>query len=377
VTMRITVIHNHPIHYKHLLFTTIAGLGAEVDVVFAARSSNLRTASLQPSGEDYKSHFLWDGSFQSLPQIRTALQAVKEVGQCRPDVVIISGYSDLYSWSVLAWAKLHHKPVVLWFESNLFDHSRHLAKEWIKKVFVRGCDVGHVYGKSNLAYLENLGMTPSAIIEKRATVDMGIFSKRRAEFHSEFRRFVYVGRFSPEKNLPRLLDAFRIVRDKSRAELVLVGYGPDEALLKHKTRELGLSQSVVFAGSKTQNEVSITLAESDCLVLPSLSEPWGLVANEALCTGLPIIVSDRCGCALDLATGETGWTFKAEDTAELAERMQEVCALSLKRLNEMGEAAVTIAAEYAPEACAKRILASLQELVDRRRSSKGLVNGHA
>jgi glycosyltransferase involved in cell wall biosynthesis len=76
-------------------------------------------------------------------------------------------------------------------------------------------------------------------------------------------------------------------------------------------------------------------------------------------------------------TEDTGWTFKAEDTEELADRMREVCGLSLERLHEMGEATIAIAADYAPEACAKRILANLQELVDRRRSLKGLVNGHA
>jgi glycosyltransferase involved in cell wall biosynthesis len=291
--------------------------------------------------------------------------------------VIISGYSYLPCWSVLAWAKIHRKPIVLWFESNRFDHPRHAVKELIKKIFVRACNVGHVYGKSNREYLEHLGMRPSAIMEKRATVDSGIFMKRRAAFHSDFRRFVYVGRFSPEKNLPRLLEAFRIVRDKSRANLVLVGYGPDELLLKQKTSDLGLNESVVFVGPKTQEEVSQAFAESDCLVLPSLSEPWGLVANEALCAGLPIIVSDQCGCALDLATEDTGWVVDAENTAELAEAMLEVCRLPQERLQEMGRAAVKISAEYTPEACARRILANLEELVERHRTLKRLVNNRA
>ncbi|MFZ0745426.1 MAG: glycosyltransferase, partial [Terracidiphilus sp.] len=333
--MRITVLHNHPIHYKHLLFTAMAQLGAEVDVVFAARSSNMRTAALQPAGQNYTSHFLSDGSFESLPQIQTALRAFGAFSRCRPDVVIIGGYSYLPAWSVLAWAKLHGKPVVLWFESNFFDHPRQLIKESIKRLFVRGCDVGHVYGKSNRRYLEYLGMKPSAVLEKRATVDWNLFSKRRAAFHPDFRRFVYVGRFSPEKNLPRLLEAFRIVREKTNAELVLVGYGPDESLLRQITHDLGLNESVVFAGAKTPEEVSMTLAECDCLVLPSLTEPWGLVANEALCTGLPVIVSDQCGCALDLAMQGTGWIFQAENTADLAEAMLHVCELKLERLREM------------------------------------------
>jgi glycosyltransferase involved in cell wall biosynthesis len=375
--MRIAVLHNHPIHYKHLLFTALASLGAEVDVIFAARSTDLRSAWLQPTGENYQSHFLSDGSFESLPQIRTALRAVGMAKRCQPDVVIIGGYSYLAAWSILTWATVRHTPIALWFESNMFDHPRQPAKEMVKRMFVSACDVGHVYGISNREYLEHLGMKASAIIEKKATVDSSVFMRRRAAFHSDFRRFVYVGRFSPEKNLPRLLEAFRIAHLKSRAELVLVGHGPDELLLRQMTRDLGLNEAVVFTGPKTQDEVSQTLMGSDCLVLPSLSEPWGLVSIEALCTGIPVVVSNRCGCARNVVTEETGWTFPAEDTEELARTLAEVCSLPLERLQKMGEAAVKLSAEYSPDACAKRILANLEELLARHRGALGGINGDA
>jgi glycosyltransferase involved in cell wall biosynthesis len=375
--MRVVILHNHPIHYKHLLFTAMAELGVEVDVLFAARSSNMRTAAMHPVGSAYRSHFLSEGSIESMPHLSTAFRAVQVASQCRPDAVIISGYNYLPTWSLLAWAKTSGKPVALWFESNTFDRPRHLVKEFIKRVFLCGCDVGHVYGTSNRRYLEDLGMKSSAIVEKRATVDWGLFSKRRAEFHSGFRRFVYVGRFSPEKNLLRLLDAFGIVRSKTRAELLMVGYGPDEPRLRQKTHDLGLEESVVFAGAKTQDEVCMTLAECDCLVLPSLSETWGLVANEALCVGLPVILSDRCGCALDLGLEGTGWIVGAEDTDGLAETMLTVSKLSVEDLRRMGQAAVSMAGEYSPEKCAARILASLEEVVAKQRSSKRLIRGHA
>ena len=375
--MRIAILHNHPIHYKHLLFTAMAGMGAEIDVLFAARFSNMRTQAMHPAGTAYRSHFLSEGSIESLPQISSAFRAVQVAAQIRPDVVIISGYTYLATWTLLAWANTCGKPVALWFESNVFDHPRNLVKESIKRVFLRGCDAGHVYGTSNRKYLEGLGMKASSIVEKRATVDWEIFSRQMAEFHSDFRRFVYVGRFSPEKNLLRLLDAFRIVRNKTRAELVLVGYGPEEPLLRQKTRDLAIEDSVVFAGSKTQVEVSVIMAECDCLVLPSLSEPWGLVANEALCVGLPLIVSDRCGCALDLAHAETGWIVGAEDTAGLASAMLRVCNLSIEELRTMGKAAVNTGKEYSSEKCARRILANLEELVAKRGPSKSLLGDHA
>jgi glycosyltransferase involved in cell wall biosynthesis len=365
--MRVALLHNHPIHYMHLLFTAIANQGVSLDVIFAARSSNQRSPSMLLTGENYHSHFLSEGSFESLPQLSSALHALRTIKQCSPDVVIISGYFYLPTWSILAWAKLHRKPIVFWFESNQFDRRRGGSKEMIKKLFVGACDAAHVYGSSNREYLESLGMKRSMIIEKRATIDSELFSKRRAAFHSEFRRFIYVGRFSPEKNLPRLLEAFRIVQRKHRTELVLVGYGPDEQLLRQQARDLGLNDSVVFAGAMTQDEVGRALADSDCLVLPSLSEPWGLVANEALCSGIPIIVSNRCGCARDLVTEDSGWAIEPEDLEQLAEAMYKLCMLPLGRLKQMGEAALKIASEYTPEKGADRIVANLEELLERDR----------
>ncbi|MGA9069883.1 MAG: glycosyltransferase family 4 protein [Terracidiphilus sp.] len=361
--LRVAVLHNHPIHYMHLLFSAIASLGVKVDVVFAARTSILRTASLCPKGLYYRSHFLFNGSFESLPQARSAFQAVRVFARLKPDVVIICGYSYLPTWSVLAWAKLSKTPVVLWFESNFFDHPRSKTKELVKQIFVSAFAAAHVYGKSNRDYLEHLGMSPSKILEKRATVDSGLFMRRRANFNAGFRRFVYVGRFSPEKNLLFLLEAFGIARDKCPAELVMAGYGPEEPLLREYVQTAGLGEFVKFAGQKTQDEVSKEMAKSDCLVLPSLSETWGLVVNEALCTGLPVIVSDRCGCARDLARPETGWVFCSESKEELTAAMLEVCGLPLDRLQKMGDAAVKLAAEYTPEACAQRILANLETLI--------------
>jgi glycosyltransferase involved in cell wall biosynthesis len=369
--MRVTILHNHPIHYKHLLFEAMAAQGVNVDVIFAGRSSSARTAWMQPSGGGYRSHFLWDGGFESLPQVRTAALAVRMAERCCPEVVIVGGYWYLATWSLLGWAKARQLPVALWFESTRLDHPRGKVKEGLKRTFVGWCDVAHVYGRSNREYLEQLGMPHRAIVEKTGPVDTGTFLKRLAAFHEGYRRFIYVGRFSPEKNLPCLLQAFKTVAARRKAELVMVGYGPDEMTLRRQVHALDLDGRVEFAGPKTQDGVSQLLAGADCLVLPSSSEAWGLVINEALCTGVPVLVSDRCGCARDLVTAETGWTFPTGNAEQLAARMLEVCDLTVARLREMGAAAVSLGSEYSPQSCAERIVESLQELLARKDSKAG------
>lgn len=363
--IRVAILHNHPIHYSHLLFTAMSEGGAEVDVVFAAKSSDERTTSLQPLGSTYKSHFLSDGSFQSLPQIKTALRAIEALAACRPDVVVIGGYSYLAAWSSLWWAKLHRKPVVLWSETHRGSGGRRPVKESIKRLFVMGCNAGHVYGKSSRAYLEELGMKSSAIAEKRAVVDTEQFFGRRAGFHAEFRRFVFVGRFVAEKNLLCILDAFARVHKTCRAELLLVGYGPLEPDLGRRVEELSLDASVVFVGACHQDRVCQLMAESDCLVLFSKSEPWGLVVNEAQCVGLPVIVSDRCGCAPDLVHQDTGWVVESDNVRGLAETMEAVCRMGVGELKRMGAAARRIAVEYSPAASANRVLMQLRNLTVR------------
>jgi glycosyltransferase involved in cell wall biosynthesis len=80
--------------------------------------------------------------------------------------------------------------------------------------------------------------------------------------------------------------------------------------------------SATFAGFLNQGEISKAYVAADCLVLPSVSETWGLAVNEGMACGLPAVVSDAAGCAPDLIDeGKTGFTFPVGDTAQLANRL--------------------------------------------------------
>jgi glycosyltransferase involved in cell wall biosynthesis len=86
--------------------------------------------------------------------------------------------------------------------------------------------------------------------------------------------------------------------------------------------ESGLS-GIRFMGGMPWHEVPTYLAQADVLILPSLSEPWGLVVNEAMVCAMPVIVSRNCGCVDDLVRhGQNGFSFKAQKVEELAEAMR-------------------------------------------------------
>jgi len=118
--------------------------------------------------------------------------------------------------------------------------------------------------------------------------------------------FVFCGKFIPIKNLLTLLDAFALLYNTTplthrAVHLLLVGEGEQKTILQNKIRELwGASPPVTITGFLNQKEISKAYVAGDCLILPSYSETWGLVVNEAYACGIPAIVSNRVGCAEDL-----------------------------------------------------------------------------
>jgi glycosyltransferase involved in cell wall biosynthesis len=124
---------------------------------------------------------------------------------------------------------------------------------------------------------------------------------------------------SEEKGIDTLLDAFALVRAKlPRAKLRIVGTGPMHDVLQASVDALGLREAVHFTGSLQDEPLSREYFGASCLVLPSYSEPWGLVVNEALSHGCPAVVSDRCGCVPELVVdGVTGYAFPGGDVGAL------------------------------------------------------------
>ena len=162
-----------------------------------------------------------------------------------------------------------------------------------------------------------------------------------------------------------LLRAFAKVRqnsDRPRMVLKLVGYGPLEDSLRQLALDLGIAGLVEFAGKAWQAELPQIYRSADVFILPSAREAWGLVVNEAMLSGLPVVVSDRCGCAVDLVTAETGWTFSPHDEGELVNVLSRVASTPRAQLERMGSVARTLSSEYSPENCAAVVSQTIAKL---------------
>jgi glycosyltransferase involved in cell wall biosynthesis len=166
--------------------------------------------------------------------------------------------------------------------------------------------------------------------------------------------FLYVGRLDPEKGLDVLLDAARSVE----ADVAIVGTGSEEARLKS-----GAPPNVRFVGRLERDELVPWYAAADAFVLPSLSDQWGMVLNEAATAGLPLVSTNAPGAAHDLVhDGDNGFRVAAGDSGALAAALERLAQDPALRDHAAGRS-LEIAAGYTPEAWARGMHAALTSTV--------------
>ncbi len=145
--------------------------------------------------------------------------------------------------------------------------------------------------------------------------------------------------------------------------LIIVGDGPQRREIEGFIRENNLEKDVYLAGGMLWKEVPKYYAIANVFILPSLSEPWGLVVNEAMVCGLPVIVSKKAGAYWDLVKeGENGFGFEPTNSEELK-------AIMLKFINrevdikKMGEKSKEIIKDYTPENAVMRMLNAVKKVL--------------
>jgi glycosyltransferase involved in cell wall biosynthesis len=165
--------------------------------------------------------------------------------------------------------------------------------------------------------------------------------------------FLASGRFVPKKNFPALLDAFGQYRarvpESEAWDLVVLGEGPRRPAIERAAQEAGLVDAVHLPGFKQYEELPSYYGCAEAFIHPSTREQWGLVVNEAMAAGLPVLVSERCGCAPDLVKdGRNGFTFDPHDPSALVGLMARVAHGDVNRA-DMGAASQEIIERWGPE----------------------------
>jgi glycosyltransferase involved in cell wall biosynthesis len=268
----------------------------------------------------------------------------------QPSVIVTVGWADRAYLQLMRLAQQRCVPVVVVSDSRRQDSVRSSWKEWLKRQLIRGYSAGIVAGTQSRAYLRQLGMKAEAIQQPWDVVNNQRFAELAAEATTETASnldapFLCVGRFIPEKNHALLLEAFSLYQSKGGARsLLLVGHGPLEHQIRRACQQLPRPQAVRMASFVELEQLASYYGRSHALVLASQKDTWALVVNEAMAAGLPVIVSQACGCVDDLVEdGVNGWSFACDDVQglvgcleqsdrQLAEERKTMTSLAKQRL---------------------------------------------
>lgn len=307
---------NTPSFYKLNLCNEIARTHSLLIVLLGYGSEAVNTMLSQESRMRCDFIFLNEGEYTERNRVRVFLKLCRLMREIRYKKILYSGWMNgefnLYSFFVPK-----HKNVLI-CESSVFDTNFQGIKGWIKRRIVRRMRAVLPSGKPHAQLFEDIGFDGECNI----TGSVGIFNKgeRLIEKHTARRplHYIYVGRLVDVKNTELLISVF----NRNGLPLTIVGDGELREKLKKKA-----NHNIRFAGFINNQELGAVYQAHEIFILPSYYEPWGLVVEEALYWGLPVIVSDKVGSSIDMVKDlDTGLIFKSRDADSLQkciDRMEE------------------------------------------------------
>jgi glycosyltransferase involved in cell wall biosynthesis len=389
MSYRLAVLTTHPIQYQAPFHAHLAGEPELALKVFFCHDYGVRPQKSLWGHEDFawKAPLLEGYEYEFLPNWSWRPGTNRLIGSINPAVMRRIAREDFDAWLVYGWdgptklmtisaATLLRRPLLFRVDTNLLtpaSPARHLLRRVIRPRLLSCFDAFLAVGRANAAFYRHYGTPDDRIFHVPFSVDNEYWraeaekqagkvadARSRLGIAAEALVFLFCAPFVPVKDVFVLIEAFRAVTAAyENTHLVLVGSGPllDEA----KARARGIPRTS-FLGFLNQDELPEAYALSDILVLPSYSEAWGLVVNEAMNFGNAVIVSDRCGCAPDLVEGRgTGDVFPSGDARALEAAMTRLVT-DPEGLRSAQSRAKQVVKEYSYARGAEGTLAALRKL---------------
>lgn len=276
---------------------------------------------------------------------------VRELKKTDLDLLVLSGYGSLSS-QLAARAAIRRKiPVLLWVRSFNIEGSvrsgffRRFVEGWQRRC-IRNASAYVVPGERSRSFLQGFGVDSDRIRLVGNPVDDDLYRRdgdsAPLPFSGEKTVVLFVGRLIPNKGVEALLRAFQAIRSKE-ITLVIIGDGP---LQKMVVDEQGKDGRIEYRRVVPHRELPRYYHAADLLVLPSSYEPWGLVINEAMNAGLPIITTSNVGAAGEIVReGCNGYVIAPDDPDAIYEKIMELHRDPEKR-RRMGQESRNIISEW-------------------------------
>ena len=402
-SLSVGVVGTHPIQYHAPLWRRLSATPAlEVEVLYGSdfslrgyrdRDFGVNVAWDQPLLEGYSSRFLpgYDrvdfASFRQ-PSPYPVFQAIM---QSSYDALLITAYNSMFCYAALAAAVARGIPVVMRHEasddaSSAIGLKATLRRLLLKAVYSRVTCFG-IIGETARLHLQKMGIRKDKMFFSPYCVDtdwigkqVDFWSPKRVELRTnlgiapdEF-ALVFSGKLISKKDPITIIDALSHLSEDllKKLHILVVGDGPLRATIERSCQTIKFFRSH-FLGFLNQNEIGRAYAAGDFLVLGSLpgcGETWGLVVNEAMHFGLPVILSDGVGCHRDLLIeGVTGKLFKAGNALQLSDAVKDLMRESDNNRDQFRRQTLNLINRYSLERAAAGLAEALFAATDRNRAT--------
>jgi len=299
-----------PGFYKTKLFNELSKK-EDIFVIYTSDYDESSRNSDFLSGERDYGHMVLQGS-----KIRRVFSLVSVLLNTKLDELIIGGYDTLMCWIPLLFTK--KKKCSLIIESTYRETSVNGIRAFLKQLFLSRVSRVYAPGTPHAQLVKQFGFKKEIRIWKSVGL-FNIVPQPSYQKRNVVRNFLYVGRLIPVKNLPWLIALFSKHKE---LQLSIIGFGIQEEYLKSIVN----TDNIHFIGAVENTELSNYYQSADVFVLPSLSETWGLVVEEALNNGCPVMCSNMVGSADDLVLKpENGVVFKVNDVEDFEEKLMKIC----------------------------------------------------
>lgn len=296
------IVTHIPAFYKVNLYNELAKKLKILVVFIASNTAEKRSddfITLEKASFEYE--VLFEGNFQERDVSKNIKELKQILKQIKYKKLIVSGWDLKEFWYLVMFYPKSKNCLAL--ESTILESTPKGIKGWIKRVFLSLISTVFASGNLHVELLKALNFKG----EIKVTKGVGIINKPNYEkTQKEYqKRFLFIGRISKEKNIELLVDLFNKLPD---CTLTIIGTGALENELKNKA-----GSNIVFIGQVNNTQLRDYFRENNIFILPSIAEPWGLVVEEALYFGLPVIVSINCGASELIKDGVNGYVMDLED----------------------------------------------------------------
>ena len=342
--MKILYLYSEVMGYTLSTISSLVSFGAEVHVVYWDKKK------LTP----YEIPKLNKINFY--PRSKLTLKSMTLLANnIKPDITVVSGWMDYDYLKISRILRNNGAAVVCCLDQQWEASNKKILRSILgfSGFFLRYFSHAWVSGVYQYDYAKKLGFTKKNIFFDLYSADIkkfkNIYKKRKKKYPH---RFLFLGRPVYEKGLDILLEAWDSLKsDREDWDLCLIG--------GHKIKR---KYAGIIAKDFIQPDNLIKeFTEVGCFVLPSRLEPWGVAVHEAAIAGLPMVLSDNVGSSSTfLINGWNGYSFKFNDTKQLARCMFKIIKAPLLRLQEMGKRSNEMSKRITPETSASNLISILK-----------------